>query len=485
MYNFSLPPHYVHQLGQEYYTPPYPNADYDDYRWNWLNWWSAQMFSLPPDPRMAKQLMSAQEGGPPFAAGGMENYLASSDRAFYPTKPTFAKPAPTMAKRETQVLKNAKKKEKLINKVEFKANPKVNAVTTLMLRNIPNKYCQRELLEDLDSYGFLPGEHMDFFYLPIDPVTGANLGYAFVNFTNQDVTEKFRQDINRKQLPRHLTRKIIEVGDAAVQGFEQNQQYYSRSSAVRNLDASRRPLFWNEQGETINEQGEVQEIEDTSVEQDEEARFEQDWTSTLMLRNLRNKFSQTDLLKELELLGFVPRESIDFFYLPIDTNTNANLGYAFVNFTGPHIVEQFKELSGQKLSRIFKQNVVVVDEASVQGIQANWDLYIRSAPINSSDPLRRPLFWPKTTLKGRSEAWDGNSTNVSSGRRSQTSSQAGSSAGRISAMARAETISTSSSIVPPGLDSDPVRRPPGLDDEEEEGEKFPHVFVCIPPGLDE
>jgi len=488
MYNFQLPPHYVHQMGTEYYAPSaYPNTDYEDYRWNWWNWWSAQMFSLPPDPRMMKQQMEGGETGRVDFTQGVEKYL-TADRVFYPTT---AKPenvqhkaaTPTSVKRETPALKSAKKKEKLINKVEFKANPKVSAVTTLMLRNIPNKYCQRELLEDLDSYGFLPGEHMDFFYLPIDPVTGANLGYAFVNFTNQDITEKFRQDINRKQLPRHLTRKIIEVGDAAVQGFEQNQQYYSRSSAVRNLDASRRPLFWNDSGETINEAGEVQEIEDTSVEQDDEARFEQDWTSTLMLRNLRNKFSQTDLLKELELLGFVPRESIDFFYLPIDTNTNANLGYAFVNFTAPHIVEQFKELSGQKLSRIFKQNVVVVDEASVQGIQANWDLYIRSAPINSSDPLRRPLFWPKTTLKGRSEAWDGNSTNVS-GRRSQTSSQAGSSAGRTSLLARAETISTSSSLMPPGLDSDAVRRPPGLDDEEEEGEKFPQVDMCAPPGLD-
>jgi len=37
-------------------------------------------------------------------------------------------------------------------------------------------------------------------------------------------------------------------------------------------------------------------------------------------------------------------------------------------------------------------NVVVVDEASVQGIRADWDLYIHSTPINSSDPLCRPVF---------------------------------------------------------------------------------------------
>merc|ERR1712196_620835 len=114
-----------------------------------------------------------------------------------------------------------KKKEKLVIKQEYQTG-KV-PVTTLMLRNIPNKYCQRELLEDIDQYGYFPGEHMNFFYLPIDPVTGANLGYAFVNFVHPDITEKFRAQLHKKQLPRHLTRKVIEVGDAAVQGLEQNQ----------------------------------------------------------------------------------------------------------------------------------------------------------------------------------------------------------------------------------------------------------------------
>lgn len=335
-----------------------------------------------------------------------------------------------------------KQKEKLVIKQEYKTG-KV-PVTTLMLRNIPNKYCQRELLEDLDQYGYVPGEHMNFFYLPIDPVTGANLGYAFVNFIHPDITEKFRLQLHKKQLPRHLTRKVIEVGDAAVQGLEQNQQYYARSSAIRNLDASRRPLFWSEVGLPINEAGEVTELEISSG--DEEDLPKQTWVSTLMLRNLRNKFSQVDLLKELESLGFHPREHIDFLYLPIDTTTNANLGYAFVNFSEPHYVEDFKELSGQKLSRIFKQNVVVVYEASVQGIQANWDLYIRSAPINSSDPLRRPLFWPKETLKGRSEAWEGSCSTHSSSRRSGFNAERSRTTGDASSIA-----SHASSAMPPGL----------------------------------
>jgi protein phosphatase 1 regulatory subunit 42 len=38
--------------------------------------------------------------------------------------------------------------------------------TTLMLRNIPNKYTQEMVLQSVESAGL--GEKYDFFYLPID-----------------------------------------------------------------------------------------------------------------------------------------------------------------------------------------------------------------------------------------------------------------------------------------------------------------------------
>jgi len=299
-------------------------------------------------------------------------------------------------------------------------------VTTLMLRDIPNKYCQRELLEDIVGHGFEPGFDLNFFYLPIDQQTGANLGYAFINFKSQALTEKFRNEISKQQLSRHLTRKIIEVGDAAVQGFKQNQRYYAHSTGMELIDVSRRPLFWNDKGELICENGKVIKSSANSNGKisEDDIREEQTWVSTVMLRNLRNKFTQTCLLRELETLGFLPRLNIDFFYLPIDSMTNANLGYAFVNFVDAKDVGRFKELSGRKMSMIFKDNMVVIYDASVQGIQANWDLYIRSAPINSPDRLKRPLFWPKQILKGRSEAWNHPSSlpTTSSGEHSEESS---------------------------------------------------------------
>ncbi|CAE8740656.1 unnamed protein product, partial [Polarella glacialis] len=51
--------------------------------------------------------------------------------------------------------------------------------TTVMLRNIPNKYTRQMLIDQLHSLGFL-GD-IDYLYLPIDFANRCNVGYCFVN----------------------------------------------------------------------------------------------------------------------------------------------------------------------------------------------------------------------------------------------------------------------------------------------------------------
>ena len=60
----------------------------------------------------------------------------------------------------------------------FKSKHEV-PVTTLMIRNIPNRYSQRELARELDELG-LAGSY-DFLYAPVDKGTMCTVGYAFVN----------------------------------------------------------------------------------------------------------------------------------------------------------------------------------------------------------------------------------------------------------------------------------------------------------------
>ena len=50
--------------------------------------------------------------------------------------------------------------------------------TTLMVKNIPNKYTQKMLLATIDEQ--FKGQY-DFFYLPIDFKNKCNVGYAFLN----------------------------------------------------------------------------------------------------------------------------------------------------------------------------------------------------------------------------------------------------------------------------------------------------------------
>lgn len=115
--------------------------------------------------------------------------------------------------------------------------------TTVMMRNLPNKYNQQMLLEELNTSGFL-GTY-DFIYLPIDPETNANRGYAFLNFTDTNFAWMLKLTYEGRKMGRFNSDKVVSVAPAALQGFEANYAHYS-SARVNRGDPATRPLFLRE-----------------------------------------------------------------------------------------------------------------------------------------------------------------------------------------------------------------------------------------------
>jgi len=115
--------------------------------------------------------------------------------------------------------------------------------TTVMMRNLPNKYTQRMLLTEINHTGFLGT--FDFLYLPIDPETTANRGYSFLNFIDPGFAWMFKMSYEGRKMNRFNSNKVVSVVPATLQGFEANYAHYA-SSRVNRGDPAARPLFFRE-----------------------------------------------------------------------------------------------------------------------------------------------------------------------------------------------------------------------------------------------
>jgi RNA recognition motif-containing protein len=100
--------------------------------------------------------------------------------------------------------------------------PHTGELTTLMLRNIPPKYTQDMLLEEVVNYmGSM--DTFDFFYLPWDLAHDRNVGYAFVNFRDGSLAEKCIHIFNSYSFQRlGGSVRPCKVGYARVQGLLNN-----------------------------------------------------------------------------------------------------------------------------------------------------------------------------------------------------------------------------------------------------------------------
>jgi hypothetical protein len=111
---------------------------------------------------------------------------------------------------------------------------------TVMMRNLPNKFSQQMLLDEINANGFVGA--FDFLYLPIDPETRANRGYAFINFVDPYQSWTFKQCYEGRRIGHFNSGKVITVMAATLQGYEANYAHYSSARVCRG-DLTSRPLF--------------------------------------------------------------------------------------------------------------------------------------------------------------------------------------------------------------------------------------------------
>mmetsp|Transcript_37493 Transcript_37493/g.60435 ORF Transcript_37493/g.60435 Transcript_37493/m.60435 type:complete len:376 (+) Transcript_37493:153-1280(+) len=113
---------------------------------------------------------------------------------------------------------------------EFAKSKLEGPPTTMMIRNIPNRYTQRELIKEMDGMGF--EDTYDFFYLPIDKGTLCNVGYAFVNFIAPGHAQRCMEGFDNYTFKKYRKArgKIATVSVAHLQGLEANARHYQNSA---------------------------------------------------------------------------------------------------------------------------------------------------------------------------------------------------------------------------------------------------------------
>jgi hypothetical protein len=105
-----------------------------------------------------------------------------------------------------------------------------------------------------------------------------------------------------------------------------------------------------------------------------------------MLRNLPNELTRARLIQVLEEQGF--RGSYNFLYVPIDFNTRAALGYAFISFESPSMVPRFwRTLDGFSEWNVSSRRACHVSWCEPdQGVEAHIERYRNSSVMHASVP---------------------------------------------------------------------------------------------------
>ncbi len=106
--------------------------------------------------------------------------------------------------------------------------------TTVMIRNIPIKYSDKMLIEELNNF---KGK-FDCIYVPHDYEKGGNKGYGFINFVHPFHILLFHDKFQNKTWTHFESKKICELNSANFQGINEIQKH------AKNYKGLKKPTFF-------------------------------------------------------------------------------------------------------------------------------------------------------------------------------------------------------------------------------------------------
>ncbi|XP_010439899.1 PREDICTED: protein MEI2-like 3 [Camelina sativa] len=113
--------------------------------------------------------------------------------------------------------------------------------TTLMIKNIPNKYTRNMLVVAIDEKN--SGTY-DFLYLPIDFKNKCNVGYAFINMVSPKFIIALYEAFNGKKWDKFNSEKVASLAYARIQGKAALIAHFQNSSLM-NEDRRCQPIVFD------------------------------------------------------------------------------------------------------------------------------------------------------------------------------------------------------------------------------------------------
>lgn len=196
----------------------------------------------------------------------------------------------------------------LINQSPPSAFTHASQFTTVMIRNVPNRYTQDDLISYIKSMGF----RFNFFYAPIDRHSRAGCGYFFINLLGPELAVAFIHAFQGLQLPAYRSSKVCSACWARIQGYSANIDQY-KTSPVMQLTREFRPRIFDP------DMKEVGFIEDY-MRPDSKLRkvFVGGLAPTTRIETMKHHLSQFGEIEDVSII--------------LDSATRTPRGFAFVTF---------------------------------------------------------------------------------------------------------------------------------------------------------